>query len=40
MIKNSLWGELTRIMQIVIANGLPIAEEKPEVRIHPLITVV
>jgi hypothetical protein len=32
-------GEMTRIIKIVIANGLPSAEEKPEVLIHPLITV-
>jgi hypothetical protein len=29
---------MTRIIKIVIANGLPIAEEKPEVWISPLIT--
>jgi hypothetical protein len=36
--KNSLLGEMTRIIQTVIANGLPKAEGKPEVWIHPLIT--
>jgi hypothetical protein len=29
---------MTRIIKIVIANGLPIAEGKSEVWIHPLIT--
>jgi hypothetical protein len=29
---------ITRIIRIVIANGLPITEEKSEVWIHPLIT--
>jgi len=29
---------ITRIMKIVIANGLPIAEGKSEVWINPLIT--
>jgi hypothetical protein len=30
---------MTRIIKIVIARGLPSAEGKPEVFIHPLITV-
>jgi len=30
---------IMRIMKIVIANGLPIAERKSEEFIHPLITV-
>jgi hypothetical protein len=29
---------ITRIMKMVIANGLPIAEGKSEVWIHPIIT--
>jgi hypothetical protein len=36
--KNSLWGETTTIIKVVIANGLPIAEEKSEVLIYPLVT--
>jgi hypothetical protein len=35
--KNSLLGEMIRIIKIVIANGLPIAEGKSEVFILPLI---
>jgi hypothetical protein len=31
-------GEMTRIMKIVIANGLPTTEGKSEALIHPLIT--
>jgi len=31
---------MTRIIKIVIANGLPSAEGKSEVLIQPLITVV
>jgi hypothetical protein len=30
---------MTRIIKIVIANGLPTAEGNPEVFIHPLISV-
>jgi hypothetical protein len=29
---------IKRVMKVVIANGLPIAERKSEVLIHPLIT--
>jgi hypothetical protein len=36
--KNSLLAEISRIIKIVIANGLPRAEGKSEVLIHPLIT--
>jgi hypothetical protein len=32
-------GEMTRIIKIVIANGLPSAEGKSEVLIQALITV-
>jgi hypothetical protein len=31
---------ITRIMKIVIAKGLPTTEEKSEVWINPLITIV
>jgi len=31
---------IIRIIKIVIANGLPITEEKSEVWIYPLMTVV
>jgi hypothetical protein len=37
--KDSLLGEIIRIIEsLVIAKGLPIAEGKSEVLIHPLIT--
>jgi hypothetical protein len=36
--KNSLWGETTTIIKVVIANGLPIAKEKSGVLIYPLAT--
>ena len=35
--KNLLLGVITRIIQIVVANGLPTTEGKLEVWIHPLI---
>jgi hypothetical protein len=35
----STFDEIARILKIVIANGLPIAEEKSEVLINPLIIV-
>jgi hypothetical protein len=36
--KNWLLGEITKIIKIIIANGLPITEGKSEVWINPLIT--
>jgi hypothetical protein len=36
--KNLPLGEMTMIIKIVIANGLPIAEGKSEFWIHPLMT--
>jgi hypothetical protein len=35
--KNLLLGVITRIIQIVVASGLPINGGKSEVLIHPLI---
>jgi hypothetical protein len=31
-------GEIRWIMEVLIANSLPIAEEKSEVLVHPIIT--
>jgi hypothetical protein len=35
--RNSLFGEMTSILKIMIANGLPIAGGKSEIWIYPLI---